>query len=60
MESTHTQIIENYQAYICDDAKFTEKGNKAAGTRARKALAALMKLAKERRKEIQAEKNADS
>ena len=60
MESIHSQIIENYQTYICDDAKFAEKGNKAAGTRARKALAALMKLAKERRKEIQAVKNAGS
>ena len=59
-ESTHKQIIENYQSYICDDAKFTEKGNKAAGTRARKALATIMKLAKIRRKEIQDSKNQQS
>ena len=35
-----------------NDTKFTEKGNKAAGTRARKALMELTKLAKTRRAEI--------
>ena len=53
MNSIHEQILENYQAYVCDNIKFTQKGNKAAATRARKALAQIMKLAKERRKEIQ-------
>ena len=49
--------MENYQAYVCDNSKFTLKGNKAAATRARKALANIMKLAKARRKEIQDAKN---
>jgi hypothetical protein len=58
METIHSQIVENYQAYVCEVAKFEEKGNKAAATRARKALANLMKLAKEKRREIQETKNA--
>lgn len=36
--------------------KFTEKGNKSAGTRARKSLMEISKLSKELRKEIQDEK----
>tara|TARA_R110000851_G_scaffold145439_1_gene284888 strand:+ start:457 stop:642 length:186 start_codon:yes stop_codon:yes gene_type:complete len=58
MSDTQSQITEQYEIYIDDNAKFTESGNKAAGTRARKALATLMKLAKDRRKEIQETKNA--
>lgn len=38
--------------------KFYEKGNKAAGTRARKGLQDLKKLAQDIRLEIQAKKNA--
>jgi len=57
MDSIHSQIMENYQAYVCDNSKFALKGNKAAATRARKALANIMKLAKARRKEIQDAKN---
>ncbi|MTI87020.1 MAG: histone H1 [Balneolaceae bacterium] len=41
-----------------DMEKFYEKGNKAAGTRARKHLMSLKKLAHEVRQEIQAKKNA--
>ena len=41
-----------------DMEKFYEKGNKAAGTRARKTLQELKKLAQEIRLEIQAKKNA--
>lgn len=37
--------------------KFYEKGNKAAGTRARKGLQDLKKLAQDIRLEIQAKKN---
>ncbi|NGP75772.1 histone H1 [Balneolaceae bacterium YR4-1] len=40
-----------------DMAKFYEKGNKAAGTRARKGLQELRKLAQEVRLEIQDIKN---
>lgn len=39
-------------------SKFKEKGNKAAGTRARKALNEIKKLSSEMRKEIQAAKNS--
>ena len=38
--------------------KFYDKGNKAAGTRARKGLQELKKLAQDIRLEIQAKKNA--
>jgi len=39
--------------------KFYDKGNKAAGTRARKGLQDLKKLAQDIRLEIQAQKNSD-
>lgn len=55
----HEQIVAQMEAYIAENAKFTEKGVKAAATRARKALGELGKLTKERRKEIMAEKNAE-
>jgi hypothetical protein len=42
-----------------DLMKFYEKGNKAAGTRARKSLMELKKLAHEIRQEIQDIKNND-
>ncbi|MEX2600338.1 MAG: histone H1 [Balneolaceae bacterium] len=42
-----------------DLEKFYDKGNKAAGTRARKQLQDLKKLAQEIRLEIQAKKNQD-
>ena len=49
---------------VLDDAeedlmKFYEKGNKAAGTRARKSLMELKKLAHEIRQEIQDIKNTE-
>jgi hypothetical protein len=49
---------------VLDDAeedlmKFYEKGNKAAGTRARKSLMELKKLAHEIRQEIQDIKNSE-
>lgn len=57
---THDSLVSLFETYVKDNEKFTVKGNKAAGTRARKALAEFAKLAKERRKEIQADKNADA
>lgn len=42
-----------------DLRKFYEKGNKAAGTRARKAMMGLKKLAHEVRQEIQEIKNSE-
>lgn len=50
--------IKNIITGIEDDMeKFYEKGNKAAGTRARKGLQGLKKLAQEVRLEIQDIKN---
>lgn len=50
--------ISNLIGGVEDDMnKFYEKGNKAAGTRARKGLQALRKLAQEVRLEIQDIKN---
>ena len=43
-----------------DFAKFYEKGNKAAGTRARKAMQDVKNLAQDIRKDIQERKNADA
>jgi hypothetical protein len=56
MSTTTNQIAEAFTTFIEEDTKFTEKGNKAAGTRARKALLELGKLTKVRRGEISAEK----
>lgn len=53
----HEQIVAQYEAYIAENQKFTEKGIKASAARARKALGEIAKLAKERRKEIQEEKS---
>ena len=52
MSATTQQIAEAFTTFIEEDTKFTEKNNKAAGTRARKALLELTKLAKVRRAEI--------
>jgi ElaB/YqjD/DUF883 family membrane-anchored ribosome-binding protein len=58
MSQTHEQIMTTIQTYSEENSKFVEKGVKASGTRARKALAELGKLLKARRKEIQEAKNA--
>jgi N-glycosylase/DNA lyase len=52
----HEQIVAQYETYLTENQKFTEKGVKVSAARARKALAEIAKLSKERRKEIQAEK----
>jgi len=56
--STHEQIVAQFNAYMAENMKFSDKGVKAAAARARKALGELGKLAKSRRAEIQADKNA--
>lgn len=56
MENNHDTLVSLFEEYILENEKFTTKGNKAAGTRARKALMEITKLCKDRRKEIQAEK----
>ena len=56
--ATIDQVTEQYEALMEEHGKFAEKGNGAAGTRARKAAMELSKLMKVLRTEIQAEKNA--
>ena len=58
MNTIHESLVSLFDTYIKDNEKFVVKGNKAAGTRARKALAEFAKAAKERRKEIQDTKNS--
>ena len=53
----HEQIVESFNSYITESESFDDKGVKVAGTRARKALGELTKLAKARRAEIQDKKN---
>ena len=55
---SHDRLVGLYEVYLTENEKF-ENGNKSAGTRARKALAEISKICKERRAEIQASKNAD-
>ena len=55
--NAHNDIKTQLAAYEAEHEKF-EKGNNAAGTRARKALAELAKAVKARRNEITETKNA--
>lgn len=55
--NAHNDIKTQLAAYEAEHEKF-EKGNAAAGTRARKALGELAKAVKARRNEITAEKAA--
>jgi hypothetical protein len=57
MSQTVDQIKEQFDAFLAENEKFSG-GNAAAGTRARKALQEMTKLAKARRAEITEEKNA--
>ena len=54
---TTQSIIETFETWKTEDEKFVG-GNSAAGTRARKALQELTKLAKVRRAEISEEKTS--
>jgi len=54
--NAHNDIETQMQAYLAENEKF-EKGNNAAGTRARKALGELAKAVKARRNEITQVKN---
>jgi len=56
--NTKQLFDQHYQALTNEMEKF-EAGNKAAGTRARKALSELAKLCKVLRQEIQDAKNSD-
>ena len=55
---TNDAIVAAFNAYVEENDKFVNKGVKAAAARARKALLDLAKLAKARRAEITAEKDA--
>ena len=57
--TNHENLVSLFDTYLAENAKFEEKGNKAAGTRARKALAEISKVIKERRKEIQDSKTTE-
>jgi hypothetical protein len=53
----HDALVGLFEIYMAESEKF-DQGNKTAGTRARKALAEIAKLCKERRAEIQEIKNS--
>ena len=55
--NTHDEILALVESYIKESDSFETKGNKAAATRARKALGQIGKLSKTRRAEIQDKKN---
>ena len=57
--TNHENLVNLFESYLVENDKFQTKGNKAAGTRARKALAEFTKAEKERRKEIQDSKTAE-
>lgn len=57
MGNTVEQLKAAFESFLTEDAKFA-RGNNAAGTRARKALAEIGKAVKVRRSEISEEKNA--
>lgn len=52
MVNAHEEIVKQYELYIAENAKFTDKGVKAAASRARKALQEMSKAIKQRRKDI--------
>ena len=57
IENNINSLKENYEHFTADVDSFTERGNKAAATRARKALLEISKLCKDIRKQIQEIKN---
>ena len=58
MSTNHDTLKEQFEVYLAENEKFTQKGVKAAAARARKALQERPKAIKDRRKEITAEKEA--
>lgn len=60
MDSQKQHILDTVATYIKNVDLYTEKNNKSASTRARKALADLVKLCRDERKTIlEARKNND-
>lgn len=58
MSESVNEIKEQFNLFLEEYDKFTEKGNKTAATRARKALLEVSKLCRTVRAEIQEAKNA--
>jgi len=56
--STYTELRTFVDGLEGDFQKFYDKGNKAAGTRVRKAMQDLKKMAQDIRSDVQAKKNA--
>lgn len=59
MSVSHPELVKLFEEYLVENEKFSVKGNKAAGTRARKALMDITKACKSRRQEIQDSKNVE-
>ena len=57
--SIHEELMAQFETYVAESNRFEQKGVKASAARARKALAEISKLCKERRKEIQDKKTAE-
>ncbi len=57
--SIHEELMAQFETYVAESSRFEKKGIKASAARARKALAEISKLCKERRKEIQESKTAE-
>ena len=60
MENPHALMLNQIEIYKIENERFTEKGIKSAGTKARKALAEIGKCVKLRRKEIQEAKTTET
>ena len=58
MNNTVEQLKEQFNTFVAEYEKFSGKGTKVAGTRARAALLEMGKLTKTIRGEIQTTKNA--
>jgi hypothetical protein len=56
--NTQEELVKQFELYVAENEKFTNKGVKAAAARARKALQEVAKLVKIRRKEITEAKTA--
>ncbi len=57
---TNDDLKAQFEIYFNENDKFVNKGIKASATKARKALAVIIKLSKERRVQILEEKEAMS
>ena len=57
--SVHEELLSQVETYVAESTRFEQKGIKSSAARARKALAEISKLCKERRKEIQDAKTTE-